>query len=342
MAGPTPRRRRHRRPHRPRQDLAGQGAHRHRHRPAARGEGARHHDRPRLRVPRGAGRPHDRDRRRARPRALRQEHAGRRGRHRPGAARDRRRRGRDAADARAPRHLLAAPHQGRAGRAHQDRHGRGRLARAGARRRRRGSWSRRSSPAARSCRCRRRRGRGSPSCAPRSRDLARGVPPKSIDQTARLPIDRVFTVKGFGTVVTGTLGSGQARGGRSRGDLPARAPVQGARAPGARPCGGGGAGRAAHRGEPAGRGARGHRARRRAGAAGALLPSVLVDATVELLEDAPRPLKTRDRVRFHVGTQEVMARVLLVGRAEPRPGRPARTGASGSRRRWSRCPATGS
>ena len=40
---------RHRRPHRPRQDLARQGAHRHRLRPPARGEGPRHHHRHRLR-----------------------------------------------------------------------------------------------------------------------------------------------------------------------------------------------------------------------------------------------------------------------------------------------------
>jgi selenocysteine-specific elongation factor len=50
--------------------------------------------------------------------------------------------------------------------------------------------------------------------------------------------------------------------------------------------------------------------------AGALLTTTAIDATVELLKDAPRPLKMRERVRFHVGTQEVMARVLLVGQAE--------------------------
>src|SRR5437667_415665 len=53
---------------------------------------------------------------------------------------------------------------------------------------------------------------------------------------------------------------------------------------------------------------------------GALLPTLLVDASLELLADAPRPLKTRDRVRFHVGTQEVMARVLLVGPQVIEPG----------------------
>src|SRR5262249_60263872 len=40
-------------------------------------------------------------------------------------------------------------------------------------------------------------------------DLARAVPARSTDQTPRLPIDRVFTVRGFGTVVTGTLASGR-------------------------------------------------------------------------------------------------------------------------------------
>jgi selenocysteine-specific elongation factor len=51
-----------------------------------------------------------------------------------------------------------------------------------------------------------------------------------------------------------------------------------------------------------------------------LVTTLLVDATLELLPDAPRPLKARDRVRFHVGTQEVMARVLLVDRPEVTQG----------------------
>src|SRR6202040_2172790 len=48
--------------------------------------------------------------------------------------------------------------------------------------------------------------------------------------------------------------------------------------------------------------------------------TLLLDGTLELLEDAPRPIKTRDRIRFHAGTQEVMARVLPVDRAELEPG----------------------
>src|SRR5207237_891777 len=53
---------------------------------------------------------------------------------------------------------------------------------------------------------------------------------------------------------------------------------------------------------------------------GTLVPSTLVDGTLELLPDAPRPVKTRTRVRFHVGTSEIMARALLLDRAELAPG----------------------
>ena len=50
------------------------------------------------------------------------------------------------------------------------------------------------------------RGRASPSCAPRCADAgARGAARRAPMQLPRLPIDRVFTIKGFGTVVTGTL-----------------------------------------------------------------------------------------------------------------------------------------
>src|SRR4030095_4879408 len=43
------------------------------------------------------------------------------------------------------------------------------------------------------------------------RDLAKRVAPRGTDQLPRLPIDRVFTIKGFGTVATGTLMAGRLR-----------------------------------------------------------------------------------------------------------------------------------
>src|SRR5512145_1156315 len=48
-------------------------------------------------------------------------------------------------------------------------------------------------------------GEGLPALRAALRSIAATVPPRHVDQLPRLPIDRVFTVKGFGTVVTGTL-----------------------------------------------------------------------------------------------------------------------------------------
>jgi selenocysteine-specific elongation factor len=151
-------------------------------------------------------------------------------------------------------------------------------------------------------------------------DLARSVPPKPTDQTARLPIDRVFTVRGFGTVVTGTLTAGRLAvddrveiypGGlasKVRGLQVHGRAVSGAEAGQRTAVNLQGVERAAiERGDVL-------------APPGALVATVLADATLELLDDAPRPLKARDRVRFHVGTQEVMARVLLVSRPQLEPG----------------------
>ena len=150
--------------------------------------------------------------------------------------------------------------------------------------------------------------------------LARRVPPKASDRLPRLPIDRVFTVKGFGTVVTGTLTEGRLgvddrvevypRGiqAKIRGLQAHGHPVPEARAGQRTAVNLQGVERTAlERGDVV-------------GAPGTLVASVLVDGTLELLRDAPRPLKARDRVRFHTGTSEIMARVLLLDRAELAPG----------------------
>ncbi|HEY9074559.1 MAG TPA: selenocysteine-specific translation elongation factor, partial [Desulfobaccales bacterium] len=50
--------------------------------------------------------------------------------------------------------------------------------------------------------------------------LAEQVPPKSVQGIFRLPIDRVFTIKGFGTVVTGTAISGHLKVGEAVGVYP--------------------------------------------------------------------------------------------------------------------------
>jgi len=151
-------------------------------------------------------------------------------------------------------------------------------------------------------------------------ELARSVPAKSTDQTPRLPIDRVFTVRGFGTVVTGTLTAGVL-------SVDDRLEVY-PRGVGSKVRGLQVHGRAVERASAGQRTAVNLQAVERAAVErgdvvappGGLLPTILADTTLELLEDAPRPLKKRDRVRFHVGTQEVMARVLLVDREQLEPG----------------------
>ena len=152
------------------------------------------------------------------------------------------------------------------------------------------------------------------------RMLAASVPERGTEQLARLPIDRVFTIKGFGTVVTGTLAAGVLavddrvevfpRGlvAKVRGLQTHSRPVERALAGQRTAVNLQGLERAAvERGDVIGH-------------AGTLIAATLVDASLELLKDAPRPLKTRDRVRFHAGTSEIMARVLLYETNELAPG----------------------
>jgi selenocysteine-specific elongation factor len=152
------------------------------------------------------------------------------------------------------------------------------------------------------------------------RGLAAGVPERARDQLARLPIDRVFTIRGFGTVVTGTLASGRLAVDERVEIYPTglQTKIRGLQT----------------HGHPVGEAAAGQRTAvnlqglERAAIergnvvahAGTLVSSLLVDGTLELLADAPRPLKSRDRVRFHTGTSEIMARVLLLGGQELAPG----------------------
>ena len=155
------------------------------------------------------------------------------------------------------------------------------------------------------------------------RDLGATVPSRASDQLARLPIDRVFTIKGFGTVVTGTLMAGRLGVDDRVEVFPAglQAKVRGLQTHGHAVAESSAGQRTAVNLQGVERAAveRGHVL----GLAGTLVPSTLVDGTLELLADAPRPLRTRDRVRFHAGTSEIMARVLLLEEPELAPGKTA-------------------
>jgi selenocysteine-specific elongation factor len=166
-------------------------------------------------------------------------------------------------------------------------------------------------------------GQGLPELRAALRTLAAAVPERATDQLPRLPIDRVFTIKGFGTVVTGTLTAGQLQVDDRVEVFPkgAQAKIRGLQVHG----------RTVERAVAGQRTAVNLQSLERAaidrgdvlGLAGSLVTSGLVDGSLELLDDAPRPLRSRDRVRFHTGTAEVMARVLLLDRAELAPGESA-------------------
>jgi len=163
-------------------------------------------------------------------------------------------------------------------------------------------------------------GRGLDDLRAALRGLAAAVPERGIDQLPRLPIDRVFTVKGFGTVVTGTLTAGALAADERVEVYPkkAEAKIRGLQTHG-RPVASARAGQRTAinlQGLERAAIARGDVV----GLPGTLVPSLLVDGTLELLPEAPRAIKSRTRVRFHVGTSEIMARTLLLDRPELVPG----------------------
>jgi len=136
----------------------------------------------------------------------------------------------------------------------------------------------------------------------------------------RLPVDRSFSMKGFGTVVTGTVTGGTVRTGEDVRVLPG-GPV--ARVRGLQVHGGqtdfslAGTRTAVNlQGVEKESVPRGsvlcHPA--------TLAPTKAADVSLEYLPLAPRPMKNRARVSFHAGTSSSLAKVLLYGRAELPPG----------------------
>ena len=132
----------------------------------------------------------------------------------------------------------------------------------------------------------------------------------------RLPIDRSFSVKGFGAVVTGTLVSGEIGEGDELELLPAarKVRVRGIQTHGKSTD-------AAHGGQRAAINlaaidhdelTRGMVLTR----TGALSTTLAIDAEVEILNDTPRGLRSRQRVRVHLGTSETLARVTVLSGAQ--------------------------
>jgi selenocysteine-specific elongation factor len=143
-------------------------------------------------------------------------------------------------------------------------------------------------------------------------ETAARVPSRSADFITRLPIDRAFSMKGFGAVVTGTLIAGQITEGDELELLPAgiKVRVRGLQVHGH-------AVKQAHAGQRTAVNLAGvDTAQIERGMVlappGRLRPTQVIDVWLDVLPNAPRAVRTRSRVRFHIGATEVLGRVTVL------------------------------
>lgn len=151
-------------------------------------------------------------------------------------------------------------------------------------------------------------------------DMVKDIPERDPGSFFRLPIDRVFTMKGFGTVVTGTSISGEINTGdevtiypqgitsrirgmqvhnkevtRVKAGLRTAVNLQGIEKVELK------------RGDIV-------------AAKDSLRNTYMADVLLDLLPSAPRKLKNRAKARFHTGTSEIISTVVLLDRDELKPG----------------------
>ncbi|MFS8610575.1 selenocysteine-specific translation elongation factor SelB [Planifilum fulgidum] len=150
--------------------------------------------------------------------------------------------------------------------------------------------------------------------------LVSSLPPRQSEAPFRLPIDRVFTIRGAGTVVTGTVQSGSARTGDELEILPGNLRVR--------------VRQIQVHGETVPRATAGQRAAFNLSAAdadrlyrgqtlteaGAWSVTDRLDARVKSLPDLDFTLKHRALLKLLIGTAETMAELILYDRKEWEPG----------------------
>lgn len=150
--------------------------------------------------------------------------------------------------------------------------------------------------------------------------ICRQIPIRKFSSIFRLPVDRVFSMKGFGTVITGTLASGSIHVGEDIMVYPKRITSKV-------------------------RGIQVHNSSVETVSAGTrtainfqgldketvfrgdilstpdtLIESYMVDAHFHYLKSNGKPAKPRTRIRFHSGTSEILGYMVLLDREELLPG----------------------
>jgi selenocysteine-specific elongation factor len=165
-------------------------------------------------------------------------------------------------------------------------------------------------------------GQGIPELIQTLRESIKNTGPKDAADIFRLPVDRCFTMKGFGTVVTGTLIAGRVQKEEEVEILPIQrvTRVRGIQV----------------HGKAASEAVAGQRtALNLQGievddvqrgmvltAPRLFTPTSMLDCHIELLRSAS-PIELHKRVRFHIGTAELMANLVLLGQDRLLPGNSA-------------------
>lgn len=154
-------------------------------------------------------------------------------------------------------------------------------------------------------------------------EMTSDLQPRDIRAAFRLPTDRIFSIPGFGTVVTGTIAAGTVRIGDTLEILPPqkKCRVRSLQVHG-KPA------EVAQAGQRTALNLTGidkHEIERGFIVAkpDVFRPTQLMDARLRLLKESPRTLTNRTRIRFYTGTSETLGKVILLDRDELLPGEEA-------------------
>lgn len=163
-------------------------------------------------------------------------------------------------------------------------------------------------------------GEGIEACKVMIKKLITQVKVRGGNRVFRLPIDRSFTISGYGCVVTGPILGGQISVENEVEILPLKKTlrVRGIEVTGKQV-------HTAFAGQRAAinlTGIKSSEIKRgyELSIPGYLEPTNLIDATLKLIKSIKNPLKNRTRIRFHINTSEVMGRVILLDRDTLKPG----------------------
>ncbi len=163
-------------------------------------------------------------------------------------------------------------------------------------------------------------GEGIPELRETLKELILSLQEEQLHGVFRVPVDRAFTIQGFGCVVTGTVSSGEVRVGDEVEILPTKetARVRGIEVHEEKTG-------FAHRGQRAALNLSGvktsemHRGYQLS-VPGYLEPVRMVDGYLNYLTTARKPLGNGERIRFHIATSEVMGRAVLLDKEVLKPG----------------------